>query len=104
LSSRLPLGTRTVQEKWLESEGYDACYRITSVRLFFRAITQALGLQYKFLGFGPVVYAEEFDISATQAGVHPALVKRHSRYIEQEEVRALWTRTDGKNVAPLVLV
>jgi hypothetical protein len=90
-------------KKWLESEGYDACYRITSARLFFRAVTEALGPQYGFLGFGRVIYAEEFDIAAIQAAVHPALVKRHSRYIEQDEVRTLWKPTDGKNVEPVLL-
>lgn len=88
---------------WADSEGYDSCYRINSPRLFFRAITAALGDQYEFLGFAEVHYADEIDIATPQAGIHPALVKRHTGYADQAEVRALWAPRNTANVEPVIL-
>ena len=31
-----------IHEHWREAEGYDACYKITSARLFFRAVSRAI--------------------------------------------------------------
>ena len=70
--------------------GYDVCYKIRSARLFFRAITRALGVAYTFLNFGEVHYADEIDIASPEAGIHPAWVKRRTGYLGQAKVRAVW--------------
>lgn len=88
---------------WADSESYGSCYRIISPRLFFRAISEALGSKYIFLGFAEVHYSDEINIASPHAGVHPALVKRHSGYAEQAEVRAIWRPINNVHVEPILL-
>jgi hypothetical protein len=90
--------------RWEANEGYDCCYRIVSPRLFFRAISQALGDQYQYLGFAEMHYTDNaLDISTQEAGIHPALVKRRTGYSDQAEVRAIWKQRDSANVEPVLL-
>ena len=84
-------------------EGYNACYRIISARLFFRAITQALGEGYHFLGSAPIVYADKFDFRDARSHAHPALVKGHTAFSGQAEIRAIWVPVISSNVAPVIL-
>lgn len=93
--------SRSEHERWYEEEGYDACYRIHSARLFFREISRALGSRGQFIGFAPVHYVESFDLSSPN--IHPALVKRQSKHHSQREVRAIWRPTDGAEVKGVLL-
>jgi len=88
---------------WLSQESYDVCYKINSARLFFRALSSALGSEFEFLGSGRVHYADEIDISTREAGIHPALVKRRTGYEGQAEIRALWQRRETRDVVPVIL-
>lgn len=88
---------------WKNHEGYDCCYRITSARLFFRAISEALGPQYEFLGYGEVHYTDKMDIASTQAEIHPALIKRQAGYAAPSEVRAVWQHKNLETVKPRIL-
>lgn len=90
-------------KRWYYEERYDTCYKILSARLFFRALTEVLGRQYVFLGFGRVHYADEIDIATPEAGIHPALVKRRTGYSDQAEIRALWQMREGQNPSPVIL-
>ena len=93
--------SRSEHERWHEEEGYDACYRINSARLFFREISRVLGVRGRFLGFAPVHYVESFDLSSPD--IHPALVKRQLIHQGQQEVRAIWQFGDGVEAKPLDL-
>jgi hypothetical protein len=83
---------------WRESAVYDVCYQIHSAKLFFRALTRALGDNYRFFGFGPVVYAKEFDAREQRSATHPAFVKRQEAHFTQREVRAVWVVMPGHTV------
>ena len=87
--------------RWYAAEGYDACYRIHSARLFFRELSRVLGTRGTFVGFKPIHYAETFDLSASD--VHPALVKRQTLHQSQQEVRALWQPANDVEVEPILL-
>lgn len=84
-------------------EGYDSCYKITSARLFFRAISEALGPQYEFLGYGEVFYTDKIDSASTLTGIHPALIKRPEEYEDRSEIRAVWQPKNVETVAPRIL-
>ena len=90
-------------EHWNEAEGYDACYKITSARLFFRAISNVLGVGYSFLGFGSVIYEDRIDLKDPRCHVHPAMVKRRSEFFGQAEVRGVWKSNDTKDLAPVLV-
>lgn len=97
--------SQQIHELWDKNEGYNSCYKIISPRLFFRAISEALGSNYNFLGFAEVHYADEIDIASPQAGIHPALVKRHAGYADQAEIRAIWqpVNANAEDIEPIVL-
>ena len=90
-------------DRWKSEEGYDSCYQILSPQLFFQAISEALGANYTFLGYGRVHYADQLHIAEPAAGIHPALVKRQSGYSDQSEVRELWRPKAGIEVRPVVI-
>ena len=90
-------------KEWMLAEGYDACYRILSARLFFKALSEKLPGGYQFLGFSEVIYADEIDIATPLAGIHPALVKRNPRHIIQNEVRAIWAPVTDCLLSPIIL-
>jgi hypothetical protein len=90
--------------KWLEAEGYDACYRILSAKLFFRALSAALkDADYQF--FAPVQYLDPRAPPRAHeipGRFHPALLKRSTGYTGQAEVRALWMpREPQKEIKPV---
>ena len=93
--------SREEHERWYAAEGYDACYRIHSARLFFREISRVLGVRGKFLGFAPMHYAKTLDLSAPD--VHPAWVKRQMVHQSQQEVRALWQPGEDIEIKPILL-
>jgi hypothetical protein len=89
---------------WKDHEGYDSCYRITSARLFFRAISEALGPNYEFLGWGEVHFTDRMDItSSLTTGFHPALIKHQTGYTAPSEIRAIWQPKNSENVEPKIL-
>lgn len=89
---------------WLESEGYDACYRINSARLFFRAISEQLA-DAEFLFIAAAEYIREGATNhEVHSRFHPALLKRAGGYDDQLEVRALWKPRDpSAEIGPLVI-
>ena len=93
--------SREEHERWYAAEGYDACYRISSARLFFRELSRVLGARGKLVGVEPIHYAETLDLSASD--IHPALVKRQMLHQSQQEVRALWQPAEGMDVEPILL-
>jgi hypothetical protein len=92
-----------MHRKWLAEEGYDACYTITSSRLFFRAISAALGQDYTFIGAHSVIYADKLDIATRKAGSHPAFFKRQTEYADQSEFRAIWSKASNGEIKPIIL-
>ena len=88
---------------WHEAEGYDACYKVTSARLFFRALTSALGPDYSFLGFCRVIYADSLDLKDPLSNVHPAMVKRRSDFFGQAEIRGVWKSNRSKDLSPVLV-
>jgi hypothetical protein len=95
--------SREAHVQWLKAEGYDACYKITSARLFFRAISRAIAAQHRFLGFAAVVYEDSFALTDHRSHTHPALVKRRSAFSGQSEVRGLWAAQNSADLEPVVL-
>jgi hypothetical protein len=92
--------------KWLEAEGYDACYRILSAKLFFRALSARLeDAEYQF--FGPVEYLDPEALPRAHeipGRFHPALLKRATGYTGQREVRGLWKPKDpNARIAPVIV-
>src|SRR5260221_12552061 len=92
-------------QKWFEEEGYDACYRINSARLFFRTLSEKL-VSAEFIGFGPVHYVDATATNQIFDGLfHPALLKRKEVFEMQSEVRALWRHKDSNSkIEPLQIV
>lgn len=94
---------------WFEKEGYDACYRIHSARLFFRAITRALSGIADPVCAGPVHYYDSSKSNHMFEGTfHPALVKRaefgSQSFGSQSEYRAIWAPRDKAiDIEPIVL-
>lgn len=79
--------------KWFESEGYDACYRVMSARLFFRAISRSF-VEATFALWNPILYYDDSHgniVFEQGKAFHPALLKEQSGYGAQVEVRAIWT-------------
>lgn len=91
---------------WLEKEGYDACYRIRSARLFFKAISRSpdFAPMAAFVCQGPIHYYDKSQPNHQFLGTfHPALVKR-PEFGSQSEIRAIWApRTADQDIAPIVL-
>lgn len=80
---------------WRDSEGYDACYRINSARLFFRALSDAMP-SLRFLFHAPVIYVpEKWDNLVIHGRFHHARLKRAGMYELQLEDRALWKPLDA---------
>lgn len=89
---------------WHAAEGYDACYKILSARLFFRAISQALGPNYRFLGYAEVIYTNTIDLTDPRCHTHPALIKRTTEFSSQAEFRAVWAlTTESESTKPVLL-
>lgn len=79
--------------RWRDREGYDACFRIRSCRLFFRALTRALRpLQaVEYLGADAARYLRGDELNLVFPRMfHPALLKRAGGYDDQCEIRAIW--------------
>ena len=90
-------------QEWLQEEHYDACYRIYSARLFFRAISRILRPRgYEFFGYNYVLYADEVDIASQVASIHPAFCKR-KEFSPQVEVRAIWKSLNAEPITPQTL-
>ena len=91
---------------WNEKEGYDACYRIRSARLFFKAISKApkLTAVADLVCFGPVHYYDRRKSNHIFEGTfHPALVKR-PEFGSQSELRAIWApRVSTNDISPIIL-
>jgi len=92
-----------IHEHWRKAEGYNACYKIISARLFFRAISRALGVNYSFLGFGPVIYEDSLDLKDPRSHVHPAMIKRRTEFFGQAEFRGVWSSIDTTNASPVLI-
>jgi hypothetical protein len=76
--------------KWLAAEGYDACYKIISARLCFRAISQVL-MNAEFALWEEILYYDDsLGNLVYEKAFHPALLKRKEEYAEQREIRAIW--------------
>lgn len=95
--------TSELHQLWIDSEGYDACYRINSARLFFKEISRHLP-QTELLMVEPAYY---FDSAQTNhiftKKFHPALLKR-SDHAEQQEIRALWRTTPPRDdISPVII-
>lgn len=93
-------------EKWYALEKYDACYRIHSSRLFFRALSHSTELNScaRLVCAAPVLYFDESSSNNVFRGTfHPGLLKR-STFGSQNEFRALWAPLgqDAK-VEPLLI-
>ena len=90
--------------KWFENEEYDACYRINSARLFFRALSKHIA-DAEFLFFADAEYVERDNPNHIVTGhFHPAIFKRKQEYADQREVRALWGPKDSsKELNPFVI-
>jgi hypothetical protein len=80
--------------KWKEVEGYDACYRIKSARLFFRAISGALRDARFLLSAACLYFDPAADNNVFTGRFHPGLLKRSDKFGEQYELRALWEPVD----------
>jgi hypothetical protein len=89
---------------WLANEGYDACYRINSARLFFRALSRAMPA-LRFLFHESVVYVpEKWDNIEIHGRFHHARLKRGGAYESQMEDRALWKPLEpGAPVEPFTI-
>lgn len=92
-----------IHNRWFVEEGYDACYRITSAEHFLGAISEALGKEFRFLGYREVVYADDIHIVDPKSAIHPAFVKRQSHHIEQSEIRAAWAHVSENPITPIIL-
>ena len=82
---------------------YDACYQISSARLFFRAISNVLSTRADFLGYEAVQYhvpEVPIDVHSEIAGTHPALLKSVASYSHQAEVRAAWSPRGHSDIQP----
>jgi hypothetical protein len=90
--------SESTHQSWLDKEGYEACYRIMSTRLFLKAISRQLDLLgYKFWGCAPIHYTDEIDIASPSADIHPALCKKPI-FSRQKEIRAIWRPVTDKPV------
>lgn len=93
-------------QRWYELEGYDACYRIHSARLFFKALTRSTELSAlaQFVCAAPIHYFDEsLPNNVFRGTFHPALIKR-STFGGQFEFRALWKPKTAAAVIEPVLV
>ena len=94
-------------ERWAGREGYDACFRVRSCRLFLRALTTAMARSQavEFFGALPVTYVRGDEQNLVFPGrFHPALLKRAGGYDDQDESRAIWLpRPRESAIAPLLL-
>lgn len=93
-----------IHKKWFESEGYDACYRINSTRLFSKAISRRLASSTLLL-FEPVLYFDELQTNQELNGTfHPAMLKKINTFGGQHEVRGLWQSHDTNSpIEPVVI-
>lgn len=91
-------------KRWAEKEGYDACYRIRSARLFIKAISSALAGIADRVCAGKVHYYDSTKSNHVFEGTfHPGLVKR-TEFGSQFEYRAMWTPKDkGTDITPIIL-
>ena len=92
-----------VHDQWKAAEGYDSCYQITSARLFYRAISAALGPEFSFLGAAPIVYEDDLNLSDPRAATHPAFVKRKGTFATQSEFRAVWAARSLRDLTPILI-
>jgi len=85
--------------------GYDACFRIMSARLFFRAISQVLDPLASFMGFSKVTYYDSergLDFRDPLAKCHPAQLKGGKNYEHQVEIRGFWKPRDQGLIKPII--
>lgn len=76
--------------RWHAAEGLDACYEITDVHGFVRAISRAIATSAVYVGTHQVRYRDEhIDYKTPAAGVAPAITK-FKRYAWQQEARSIW--------------
>ncbi len=95
--------SEAAHQEWLQQENYDACYRIYSAKLFFRAISRMLRPRgYEFFGCNQVLYADEVDIASQAASIHPAFCKK-KEFSPQVEVRAIWRSFNAEPINPQIL-
>lgn len=82
-------------------DDYDTCIRIENAEGFFKAISGMIRHKAKWLGVFPCKYISRRVNHDQDIGFHPALIKDPS-YVNQKEVRALWTPRKGK-VSPFTI-
>ena len=91
--------------RWFELEGYNACYRIHSAKLFFRAlsVSEPFVSLARFVCHAPVLYFDPALPNNVFTGTfHPGLIKR-SAFGSQAEHRALWSSTTSVGIEPIVV-
>lgn len=72
---------------------YDACCRISSARLFCKALSRAIEHKAKFEGMVEVTYYDNstpVDVHSPVAQLHPAQIKGGVNYGHHREIRAAW--------------
>jgi hypothetical protein len=84
--------------RWLDKEGYDACYKIVSIFDFLAAIYLALGDSCFVLCGNACYYDENASNNVFEGTFHPALLKRKAQYGDQNEVRFIWEPEDNAAV------
>ena len=95
--------SRDAHQRWRDSEGYDACYRIDDPSSFLEAITAVIVGEFKRGQVGLVTYADIEDITVREPGDDPAFVKRTGDFADQAEFRATWYPRQAGEVASKII-
>lgn len=95
-------------QRWLESDGYDACYRIEHGLNFFNALSVApeLSSAGDLTCVFPALYYDETPgvNNEFKETFHPGLLKRKAQFSEQNEVRALWKPKSADHAISSILI